>query len=80
VGFFDLQADAYIDLQADAYIDLQADAYIDLQADAYIDLQADAYIDLSTYMRVCGCAGMIEALVLAEYFCCQQNLNQLYVN
>ena len=40
------------------FFDLQADAYIDLQADAYIDLQADAYIDLFTYMRVCGCVGV----------------------
>ena len=55
----------FFDLQADAYIDLQADAYIDLQADAYIDLQADAYIDLSLYTRVCGCVGMIGVLSLA---------------
>ena len=56
--------------------------FFDLQADAYIDLQADAYIDLSVYTRVCDCVCvcMIEVLSLAEYFCCQQTLNQLYVN
>jgi len=56
--------------------------FFDLQADAYIDLQADAYIDLSLHMRACGCVDMIEVLSLAlvEYFCCQQTLNQLYVN